>query len=226
MKSEELVQSLVGDLRPVRRLWGVDRRTLLWEGLAFLCVGLGTYALGPRVDLSSKLRQPSYLLENGSLLLLFALSARSAFRLSIPGLAQNERSRFWPVLGLILWGALVGIRAVQGAHAAISGAAFVFTGIPCIVRMGCLGLVPGVAVFFMVRRGAALHSGWAGLWALVAASAPAMVGTQLLCPKDDPLHVLVWHLASVLLTGLIGAALGRRYLSGYPTGSPGRRAPA
>jgi hypothetical protein len=226
VKSEELVRSLVSDLRPVRRLWGVDLRTLLWGGFALLCVGLGTYALGPRVDLASKLRQPSYLLENGSLLLLFALSARGAFRLSIPGLVQNERRRFWPVLGLILWGALIGIRGVQGPHAALSGAAFWLTGVPCVARMGCLGLVPGVAVFFMVRRGAPLHSGWAGLWALVAASALAMLGTQLLCPKDDPLHLLVWHLTPVLLTGLVGAVLGGRFLRGYPIVSAGSRAPA
>lgn len=226
MKSEELVRSLVGELRPVRRLRGAAWRTFLWAGLALLCVGLGTYALGPRGDLSLKLRQPSYLLENGALLLLFALSAWCALRLSIPGLAENQLSRFWPVLGLILWCALVGIRAVQGVHAATSGAAFVLTGVPCIARMGVLGLAPGVAVFFMVRRGAPLHPGWSGLWALLSASAVAMLGTQVLCPRDEPLHVLVWHLGPVLLTGLLGFALGRRYLLGGPLESLGSRAPA
>ena len=219
MKSDDLVRSLVNDLQPVRRLRGPGQRALRWGVLALVCVFVGTCALGLRGDLPGKLHQRSYLLQNASLLLLFVLSALSAFRLSVPGLGQSMVTRGLPALGLLVW---IGLLAFGWAHApsaVLPWAAFWRSGVPCVARMGCLALVPGLALFFMLRRAAPVRAGWAGLWSLVSASSLAIVGTQWVCPKDDPLHVIVWHLGPVLVAGLVGIGLGRLWQRLQPASS-------
>jgi hypothetical protein len=43
-----------------------------------------------------------------------------------------------------------------------------------------------------------------------------MLGTQMLCMKDEARHVLMWHLGPVVAAAFLGVALGRLLL-GRPT---------
>jgi hypothetical protein len=207
MTTERLVDQLVADLAPVRLLRGADRRALAWAAFALLCVGAGAGALGFRPDLAARLRDPAFLLENASLLLLFALAARSAFHLSVPG-AERATTRPAPLCGLLAWALLLAFRAAADPNGALPphGAP---AGWSCVARMTFLAIVPAIAGLGMLRRAAPLARGWAGLWALFSAGGLAILGTQLLCPKDGPGHVVLWHLVPLLITGLLGLGLGR-----------------
>jgi hypothetical protein len=207
MRSEELVGSLVTDLRPVRRLRGVASRTLRWGALALSCVGLGVVALGARPDLAGKLGDPTYLCENAALLLLFVLSTRSAFQLSVPGVERGQVTRLLPIVGLLLWLALIALRwSAEPAAATTPG------GWSCVWRMTRLAILPSVALFFMLRRAAPQRREWSGSIALLSAGSLAMIGTQMICRKDEPSHVLLWHFGAVAIVGLIGVGVGRLLL--------------
>ena len=206
METEELARALAGSLEPVRRLAGVERRTLLWSGFALLCVSLGAWALGPRADLASKVRDPAWLRENALLLAVFVLSARSAFQLSVPGAERSAAARMLPLAGLLLWAALLAARLQADPLPAAAGWL-------CISKMTCLALAPALAALVMLRRAAPLDPGWTGWSALLAAAALAILGTRALCAKDDPRHVFLWHFGPLLVAALAGIHLGRWLLA-------------
>src|SRR5712691_10060633 len=192
MESEEVVRSLARDLKPVRRLRGVEWRTLLWAGFALSCVSIGTYALGARSDLSWKIRDPAYLRDNALLLLIFVLSARSAFHLSVPGAERSAGARTLPIAGLLVWVCLKAAGHSPGTSDSLAGAAAWMNGWPCVLKMTCLALPPTLAVLFMLRKAAPLNPGWTGWFALLSAGSLSILGSQILCAKDDPRHVFLW----------------------------------
>jgi hypothetical protein len=204
MTSERLVAALVADLKPVRRISAHGTRALIWAAFALIWVSLATSVLGIRADLLHVLHDPSYVTESAALCVVFALAARAAFRLSVPGVASE---RWLPLAALLVWVAAVVLRS----DAALSST-LLASGSACVWRMSALALIPGLAVLRMLRRAAPLEPGWTGLSALLSTSALAMLGTQALCAKDDAGHVLAWHVVPVLLATLLGAGLGKRFL--------------
>jgi len=205
MGSEEIVRSLARDLTPVRRLRGIEWRMLLWAGLALLFVSIGTWVLGTRPDLSGKIRDPAYLLENGLLLLVFALSAWNAFHLSIPGAERGAAARMLPILLLLAWVCLIAGHAPD----AMTPTAARVSAWRCVLKMSCLALAPAVAVVLMLRKAAPLNPAWTSGFALLSAGSLAVLGTRFLCAKDTPLHVLLWHLGPLLAAALVGIQLGK-----------------
>lgn len=199
MRTDELVQRLAADLKPVRRLRGVGWRTLLWAVFALSCVAIGVWALGARADLPWKVRDPFYLLKNALLLSIFAASARSAFLLSVPGAERSVAARALPMAGLLLWVCL------NAAGASTEPLPLASPGFPCVLRMAALALPPAVAILLALRRAAPLSPGWTGWFALLSAASLAMLGTQFVCAKDDPLHLFLWHFGPVLAAALIGS---------------------
>jgi hypothetical protein len=210
VNSDELVRSLVADLAPVRRLRSADSRFARWAALAVACVVSGAYALGARSDLAVKLTEPGYLAEAVVLLLVFASSARSAFLLGIPGREPSLPARLLPVAGLVGWLALIASRGLPGVP--LPGVATWSAGVACVARMLVLGFVPGIAILRMLREAAPREHGWMGRFAVLAVSAIAIVGTQAVCSKDDPGHVVLWHVGPVLMSALVGAGPSRLLL--------------
>jgi hypothetical protein len=196
MNTEQLVQTLSSDLRPVRRLPGAGVRALSWAGLAVVCVAVGAAAVGLRPDILQKAHDFGFLARGLLLLAVSALAARSAFRLGVPG---EQSARWLPIAAALAWAGLVAAGGLDGAS----------TGWLCIARIALFSLVPAAAAFVMLRKAAPLSAGWTGAMALFATASLAMLGTSLVCPKDAPAHLLLWHLAPALLVALLGAQLGR-----------------
>src|SRR5262249_1217626 len=123
MTSDELIGSLVRELRPVRHLPGAGQRTLVWAGLAVVCVGLGCQVVGARPDLWLKLPNPSFLIENAVLLAVFAPAARAAFGLGAPGLERRSLTLGLPLAGALLWLLLLAARLATESLGASSPSA-------------------------------------------------------------------------------------------------------
>jgi hypothetical protein len=201
MTCDDMIDSLVAGLAPVRRLRSPDVRASVWAGLATLCVGVGCYGLGLRPDVLRKFGDASYLAEAAALLALVGFSARNAFRRSVPGAHVGSWS--WPA---VAWVAHVVLRGLAGSgDAGLSWA----TGLPCVARIAGLAAVPAIAMLIMLRRAAPTARRRTGVLALVAAAALAVIGTQLVCAKDGASHVLVWHAGPVALIALAGLAAGK-----------------
>src|SRR5262249_32849334 len=128
--------------------------------------------------------------------------------LSVPGAERGAATRVLPIVALGAWVLLLAVRAAYGPSEHIAPS----WGPACVRRMAVLALAPGVAAFLMLRKAAPLRSGRAGLPAVLAAGALAVVGMQTLCPHDEARHVLVWHLGPLLAAAAVGAVAGRAFL--------------
>lgn len=213
MNRRHIIHSLVADLTPVRRLRSAGTRTSLWLGLAILSVGMGCYGLGPRLDLSQKLLDLGYLTENAALIAMAVCAASCGFRLGVPGAGPGVGLRIAPILACCAWVIVLAIRGSAGfADAAPAWTA----GLPCVARIAGLALVPAAAMFVLLRRAAPAARARTGSLALVAATTLAVVGTQLVCAKDGPGHILLWHAGPVVFASLLGRLAGRAWLGHSP----------
>lgn len=205
-----LVERMVADLRPVRRLWPVRTRLALWIALE-AGVLLLLISSGHRSDLAEQLRNPWYLFGVGGFAVAGALSAAFALRGAIPGREPSARE-----IGAlaVLAGASALLLLKEPLNTSVPLANFIDTGLRCASEIAIFAAVPCVALLWAVRRGAPLAAGIDG--ALVGAGAFlfSFALMRVRCPLDDGLHLLVWHLlpalAGIALAAFLGSMLFRR----------------
>jgi len=83
--TDQLIERLVADATPVRRLVDPRRRAALWMAIALVCTGLGVAHYGVRRDIAGAMTWVPFLLRVGLLAATMWLSVVAAFRLAVPG---------------------------------------------------------------------------------------------------------------------------------------------
>jgi hypothetical protein len=164
--------------------------------------------MGVRRELGDRTDRLDFAIEAGLLILTAISAAAGALLVGIPGAVDARRIRWVPVtLGI----ASIVLATGELVYAAMSGAptgrlTFAWH---CVYKTTSVAIVPGFVLFVMLRRGAPLHATWAGMLALVATAAMGVLGANIICPNDRPLHMLLWHVMPLTLFAGAGAALGR-----------------
>lgn len=188
MTDAQLIDHLVGELRPVQRLPSPARRAAVWMLVALVYV-LGTaMALGLRADLTETLARPRFLLEIGAVLVAAGGAALWAFQRSIPGRTAR------PCALVVAFAAVAWFASVQ-SHPAPDGS----SGWTCVVRWMVLAGVPGLVGFRLLQRSEPLEPRLVYRMGAVAAGVLALVGTRLVCSKDGTEHLLLWHAVPAVL---------------------------
>ena len=218
-RTRALVQRLLDEAAPVRRLWTPTARLGLWlivvATIAGAVMGLGL--IGVRPDLRVKVGEPVYLLEIAALAVAGMLMAAGAFREAVPGYEVR-----WPIgrvaLGFGLLAALLWF--LEPVHGELAVTRFIAIGIGCAWRTVALAALPLCALLVAIRRGAPLAPTRAGVLAGGAAFLIAALLMRVDCPLDERLHLLVWHALPVaggtLLSAVIGLGWLRRWRSRAP----------
>jgi hypothetical protein len=207
VRTEDLIQQLAGDVQPVSRLRPVAMRLAGWVVLAAVSFGVVLLLMGVRRSLGDGADRADFAFE-AALLIVTALSAAAgALVVSVPGAERSPVVRWAPVIAAtasILWAAgELGYAAATGAPTGRLTFAW-----HCVYKTSSIAAVPGIALFVMVRRAAPLRAVWAGLLAVLATAAVGVLGANVICPNDRPLHMLLWHVAPMMLFAAGGAALG------------------
>jgi hypothetical protein len=83
--------------------------------------------------------------------------------------------------------------------------------VACLIEIAGLGVVPGWALFAMLRRAAPLERAWSARRS--RGTLGQRGGDSFVCPIDDPAHQLVGHVLPVVVLSTLGAIAGRRYLN-------------
>jgi hypothetical protein len=208
VRTEDLIQQLVADSRPVARLPSLAVRAAAWLGVAVASLVVVMLLMGVRRELGDAADRVDFAFEAALLVLTTVSAATGALLVSIPAAGTSPRVRWVPVA---LATACVLIAAGELGYAAVTGAptgrlTFAWH---CLFKTTSVAVVPGVVLFVMVRRGAPLQTAWAGLLAVLATTAMGVLGANIICPTDRPLHMLLWHVAPLMLFAGAGAGLGR-----------------
>jgi hypothetical protein len=207
VRTEDLIHELAKDAPPVRRLQPLSVRLFGWVALAALSLGVVTMWMGARRDLAEALQHSAFQFEAAMLILTAMSAAVGALTVSIPGRERSALIRWLPIVGgaiCILW---VGSELVFASMTGAPTGRLTFAW-RCVYKTASVALVPGIALFALVRRAAPLRAAWAGLLAILATASVGVLGANVICPIDRPLHLLLWHVAPLMLFAAIGAGLG------------------
>ena len=203
-----VVERLVADAGPIRRLWPVRARFALWLALG---IGVAVLALATvrRPDLGERLHEVAYLLDLAALLGAALVLALLALRAAVPGREAHPGE----VLAASVL--LVGLPLLVLAHAAQSGPAapaLAGTGLRCAAHGTALALLPWGALLLALGRGVTTRAAVAGGQAGAAALLLGQCVLRATCPVDERIHLLTWHLAPTILGCAVSAWVGSAFL--------------
>ena len=208
MTTEELIIGLAQSAHPVRRLPSLAQRLSEWAVVALLAVAAGVVLSGVRADVETATRHMSFLALSAITLATSFTAAGAVLLLSVPGAARPVH-RWMPVVVAGVWAIVLG--ASMASHDS-SMKVFTLSQIhaACVVQIGGLALFPGWWLLEMARRGVPTSGFSIRSLAALAALAIGAGGTQLLCPVDDPAHLLIGHLVPVVALAAVAGALTYR----------------
>jgi len=211
----QMIDGLVRDAAPVRRLRRPIVRSALWLGAAALIVALFALVHGVRPDLATYLTERGFLVSFGLALATGILAAVAAFLASLP-----DRSRWWlllPMPALILWLASLGPQCLtEWVVASPDGGSMPGTTAKCFLTLVVTSLPLQLGLMAMLRHAARLRPYLVAIVGGIAVAALTAAALRAMNEPDATLLVLGWNL---LAAGAFVALL-RRFGS-KPAGAPG-----
>lgn len=210
MQTNDLIERLANDARPVRRLPSPWARTVLWFAIAAPYVAAVVIAMSPRPDLMEKLSDLRFQVEQIAALATSVAAAVAAFAAIIPG--YNRKILFLPLVPLAVWLASLGSGCIDAwLRRGVDGIVFRPDWI-CFPAIALVGAMPAVVMVIMLRRGAPLLPHMTMALGALAAAALGNFGLRLFHPQDASLMVLVWQFGSVALMSVMAGSIGRKLL--------------
>ena len=201
-KPDEFLDSLVGDLKPVRPL---RQHTGLLTVAAAVIAGCIAVALafGLRADILAGHPDGMLLVPSGLFLVLAMASAWTCVAMIHPFVGARRNGWEWPTLMTAI---LPAAALVAAGASFVSGESVTLDkeGIACLVRGLAAGVLTAGALIYWLRRGSPTNAELAGLIAGFTAGAAGILAVSLVCPHNDILHLGVWHGLTVALAGLTG----------------------
>ena len=210
MKTDELIESLVNETQPVKRLPS-PAKLMLGFALAALLVAIAAASFRPRLDLAQEIHGISLWAESAFLLFAAFAMAIAPIVLSRPATRSIRVAVIASSLGLAA--ALV----VMALHAQwnMGHSLLTWTGWSLFCGSGTIlfSLIPFAGGIWLLRRGASVHPIRSGVLLALAAGALGAIAEMWSCDINEPTHVITGHalLPGLILAG-IGAWAGRRWL--------------
>lgn len=209
MDTDKLIDQLSTDLKPVSPLPPPKQRAL---GFVFVAIFLMILSIllagGARSDLATLLSRPRFVAENLMMMLAGMLAAYAAFRLSVPDIKIRKPVLVSLLLATGLW-MVLGLLCCKDIAASIHQSNAPHVGFHCLRDLTALLILPVLLAIYMMTRAAPVWTGWAGYGTALAVASFAAVGVRILCPNDDPSHLLLWHFLPVLGFSVLGVFIGR-----------------
>jgi hypothetical protein len=211
-ETNDLIDKLSRDLKPVRRIAPFTRRALYFSLAAIALLALSiTVAGGPRADAAQLMSQPGFIAEAVLMLAAGAMAALAAFYLDVPDTKVRRPAFLLVGAATLIWGVIAFGCCLGMMHDGMDSAMHAAhdSSHACLKDLLVLAVAPFAAAAFMIWRGAPVWLGWAGYAMALAVASFAALSLRLLCPSDDNAHLLLWHFLPVFLVAILGMFAGR-----------------
>lgn len=212
MKTEELIDSLVHDAKPVRRM---PSPVLL--AVALIVTGVvsslaGAWLMGVRPDFGWDVFNRRFIMINSMLVFTLGAAAFVLATMSIPG--RQRRQKIQLIFGLAVFTVIVGMFLMRWPWVYGMGwNAWLVAGGWCVGRGVLLGAIPTGVGVWLHSRGAPMNPGVSGGLIGGASATQGANATGWCCDIEEPAHVLLCHfLIPTVILSLIGVWAGRRWL--------------
>ncbi|RKE25213.1 hypothetical protein B0G76_6737 [Paraburkholderia sp. BL23I1N1] len=209
-RTPELIDVLVADATPVRRLRPPAARAACWllfAGLVMLFVGI---AHGVRVDLALKLHQPLFVIGVAAAMTTGVLAAVGAFIASVPG-----RSRRWlllPAPAALVWVATIGYGCLTSWVSIGPDGMSLGETARCFATLVLVSVPLSLVMLIMLRYIARLSPGPVTMAGSLAVAAMTAVALSILHPLDATAMILLWNLGVAALFLSVSGRYGQRIL--------------
>jgi hypothetical protein len=164
-----------------------------------------------RTDLAAQCQQNNFWREAVVLIGIIISSSVSAIWLSYPDLRQQRWVVALPLPFLAAYIFLLASRAL--APVAATTALEADHSIECSLCIMIFALIPGLMLFRIMRRYATAHPRAAGTLALLASASIGNLALKFAEANDSVPHLLLWHMTPIILLGVGGGWLGKKFLS-------------
>lgn len=206
--TDNLIDALTGELRPVRRLDPPLARAGRYLVLAFAFLLAIALAYGPTPLFFARLEDPMFLIPWFASIATGIAATIAVFHLAVPG---APRFVFWlPVAPLTVWLATLGAGCLEELLA--HGTAHLGTSWHCMQVIAQTSLPLGLALGWMLRRAAPLAPVGTGALAALAVSAFASATLETFHALETATMILLWHGTTIAIVAGIGALWGKRAL--------------
>ena len=218
MALDRLIESLVADAAPVRRIASPASRLGLWLLVSVPVALVAALLTGLRPDLAARLVDPVFFSQMATALLCAVVCGYAALCAGLPDQPGWKLAASWASLGL--WSATLGRQCWETWLTAGWAGLRLQHDAACLPTIAALALVPALTIVALLRRGVAVRRFHALFLGALAAGSLADVSLRLCHRKDAALTVIVWQLGSVLLFSLAASAIARRFV---PRGGVARK---
>jgi hypothetical protein len=211
--TRDLIDSLVAEARPVRRLHHPLVRSLMWCVLAAGIVCLLGLEHGIRPDFAEQMRKFSFKLGLCSSLLTGALAAIGCLMASLP-----DRSRSWlllPTPALLVWISTISYGCLTDWVEFDAWTMRMGEAARCFATLVLVSLPLSGVMFAMLRHTARLRPRLITLTAGLAVAAIASSAMALLHELDATIMILIWNLGAAFVIVAIEGALGSRIVNWF-----------
>ena len=209
--TQQFIRQLAAQAAPVRKLPRPYTRAAAWIGLSVAYIGLVLLLMPARHDLSTKLHDPLFIVEQLSGLVTGIAAALAAFTTVVPG--YDRKWAILPLLPLAIWLGSLGPGCIDELNQ------FGIRSLPlrhnpwCVPFIVLLGAIPAVAMVVMLRRGAPLTPRLTAALGGLAAAGLANVGVRVIHPEDVSVTLLVWHVGAVIALSALAGSAGEYFLN-------------
>lgn len=211
MNTSELIRRFV-DEGAGRPLLHPMMQSLLWIAGILLYLFVFLMVDGFRPGIFEKLTSTGFVLELILLLLIGISATLSAFCLSRPDDFQMPWIKYSPFPLLFIWVVVAFATQADSIGIGYLWYSLSLDQFDCPIHILLFSTLPGIALFFLVRMGAAIRYYWAGGMTTLSVTAFAYLFMRLVENNDNPAHLLVWHALPIFLMCLIGMVAGRKAL--------------
>ncbi len=212
MKTDDLIDQLGEQAKPVTPLRSPLMRAMMWLFVLGLCMITGIVFVGLRHDFLEMMTHPIFILEMSSLLIAGIMAVIATFQLSIPH--EKVAPMTWVLLGssAILLLARMAICFVMATPEGLMAYINSNVGLPIISKSLAMSIIPGMVLFFLIKRGAPVRGGLTAMAALLALASFAAMGCRSICPMNDPAYIIIWQGLPLMIIVLLGLLIGRQAL--------------
>lgn len=208
MDTNNLIDALARDLKPVRPLPAPHLRALVFAGLTAALVVLALVVLGgPRTEWPASMAAEALLMASAGL-----AAAAAAFRLAVPDTRIRPATLALLSYAVTVWATLI-VHAFTMMPEGGMRAELAETGsVACVIGLLAMTSIPLSLAMMMVWRASPVWRGLAGAMAWLAAASFGAAGMRFLCANDGIGHLLLWHFMPVLALAALGTLAGRLLL--------------
>lgn len=210
-RPEALIDALVAELTPVRRLLPPWLRTLGWL-LAVAVIAVGLLArYGDQPMLRHWASAPDLAWAAAGAVLTAVCAAWCAFVLAVPG-----RSRAWvwlPLPGLLLWIGASGLGCLRTWLAPDTSIATLHQPVDCLVFIIGFSIPLSVLMVWLLRRACPLRPALTAVMVGLASAAASASLLEICHAVDAAATDLLTHALAVAIVVMVNVAMGGRLLS-------------